>query len=92
MEFPRVERYRKELRSRVFRQMSDLELAQVAAIYRSPEYREMIGAYPSSETVALLEMFLTERVPPDVSEEFIMRYVVEEVVRRGAMTSGKTVQ
>lgn len=81
MAFPRVERYRKELRGLTFCRMSDRELEEVSAIYRSPEYQDMIGGCPSSETLALLKMLLADRVPPDVSEEIIMRYVVEEVVR-----------
>ena len=92
MMYPRVERYRDAVRAVTFCPMSALEIAELRRFYYSEHFSDMIGERPSPEVFALLDMFLSERVPPDVSERFILRYVCEEVVRRGLGSSGNTIQ
>ena len=92
MTYPKIEEYRNELRSKLFDPMSPHETAELRRFYYSDQFSEMIGERPSPETFALLNMFLAERVPPDISEPFLMRYVCEQVVMRTVRDPGKTIQ
>lgn len=42
----------------------------------------MAGMNSNPAIADLFDMFLAERVPPTVSEEFVRRYVVEETLAR----------
>ena len=88
----RIEQYRMEIRAKAFTPMSRSEIEELRQVYYSSEFAEMIGGRPSPQTFALLDMFLSEEVPPDVSEPFVMGYVCEEIMFRNTASRGQTVQ
>lgn len=83
MEFPRVERYRSELRRRSYRAMSDEEIYEVSEAFHSGGFFDATRRGYEAEIAALLNMLLAERVPPDVFEDLVMRYVKETLRNRG---------
>ena len=90
--YSRVEKYRKEIQAKDFKQMSGWEVEELRKVYYFSEFAEMIGDRPSPETYALLDMFLSEKVPPEVSETFITLYVCEEIILRNMAPPGRTIQ
>lgn len=68
------------------------DVLELQRFYRSPAFFEILGGNPSSEIIALLDILLAEKLPPDIAEPFIMRYVFEALVLRNAMASYRTIQ
>lgn len=78
----RVERYRTEIRSLNYVPLCEQELQELQQFYRSRAYRQLTGIGVLPEAIELLEMFLEEKVPPDLSHRFVLRYVNESVLTR----------
>lgn len=76
MSFPLIERYRAELRAMTFPRLDDTQLADMRRRDAHAHHSSAIeGIHPSPELAALFDMFLEERVPPDVSDAFVDRYL-----------------
>jgi hypothetical protein len=80
MKSARIEQYRAELQRQHYTPLRRNDLAKLQKLYRSQHYRELTGIDSWPEVIEMLDMFIEERVPPDVSERFILRYVNEELV------------
>lgn len=87
-----LERYRQELRTKSYCALSIQEAAEIKAFYHSSEFSELLGEQPSAEIYALLDMLLSERVPPDTMNEYILRYVRKEAVLRNTLPFGRKLQ
>lgn len=75
----RVERYRIEIQNLDYTPLCDEELKELQQLYRSREYRQLTGIDACPEAIELLEMFLEEKFPPDLSQQFVLRFVNEEL-------------
>ena len=79
--FPIVDRYRLELRALPFGRANGEEMVGLrqrgADGHRSDAIEETL---PTPKVEALFAMFLEERVPPNVSGPYLLRYVMERIV------------
>jgi len=81
MKFPVIERYRAELLASGFVPLDDAALEELRQAEAEMHHSNAIeGIHPSPETAALFEMLLEIRVPPDVSQPFVKRYLKERIV------------
>jgi hypothetical protein len=80
MKSARIEQYRAELQRQHYTPLGRNDLMNLQKLYRSQHYRELTGIGSWPEVIEMLEMFIEEKVPPDVSERFILRYVNDELV------------
>ena len=79
--FPIVDRYRSELRALPFGRANDEEMVELRQRGADGHWSNAIeGIHPTPEVEALFAMFLEERVPPDVSGPYVLRYVMERIV------------
>lgn len=75
----RIERYRTEIRNMDYTPLDECDLQELRDFYRSDGFRNATGIGVLPEAIDLMDMFLEEKVPPDLSYQFILRYVKEEV-------------
>ncbi|NPD70343.1 hypothetical protein HN018_28155 (plasmid) [Lichenicola cladoniae] len=79
--FPIVDRYRAELRAMPFPRMDDAGMVDLRRRGADAHQSSAIeGIHPTPELEALFTMLLEERVPPDVSDPYVHRYVMERIV------------
>ena len=79
--FPVIEQYRKELRAQTFERVDDAGTVKLRRNSIDAHQSSVIeGIQPPPEVEALFDMFLEERVPPHISEWYVMRYVTEQLV------------
>ena len=79
--FPVIEGYRQELRSQSFGRVDNVGMVELRRNSADAHQSSVIeGIHPTPEVAALFTMFLEERVPPKVSELYVMRYVREQLV------------
>ncbi|MFC0408823.1 hypothetical protein [Roseomonas elaeocarpi] len=76
----RIEYYRAQIRALRFQRLDDASRDRLSAVYRSGAFQDAANTDSSPEVSDLLEMFLEERVPPEISLEYVQKFVAEEVV------------
>lgn len=76
--FPLIEGYRAELRANRYTRLSEAEGARVAERFaRSHHSNAMEDIHPSPALAALFAMFVEERVPVPLAEQYADRYLAE---------------
>ncbi len=79
--FPVIEQYRNKLRDQTFERLDDAGMVKLRRDSANAHQNSAIaGIHPPPEVKALFDMFLEERVPPHISEPYVMRYVTEQLV------------